>query len=597
MIGTSRPMIKACLNSFISAHRHVKKPAISSLRYATTDEGSKSSRTSRLPNGPSLEHFIANSSKTTNSATSQTHDPIDKIPYIQKSALHGHGKKVYFDVYGCQMNVNDTEIAWSILDSNGYQRTTDTTEADVILIMTCSIREGAEQKIWNRLNQLRVLKRKKSVSTKGSPLKIGILGCMAERLKSKIVEREKMVDLVCGPDAYRDLPRMLADTSSGQASVNVLLSLDETYADIMPVRLNADSCSAFVSIMRGCDNMCSYCIVPFTRGRERSRPIDSIVEEVKILSDKGIKEVTLLGQNVNSYRDTSESQYAGGFESDSATHLSAGFKTIYKPKFGGRRFSNLLDKVSQVDPEMRIRFTSPHPKDFPDEVLQLIQERSNICNQIHLPAQSGNNEVLMAMRRGYTVEAYMDLVYHIRDIIPDVALSSDFIAGFCGETEKAHLETVNLMRQVKYSFVYCFPYSMRGKTHAYHRLTDDVPEAEKARRHMELSSVFREEVLKLNQAQIGQQQLVLVEGKSKRSVHDLAGRNDGNKKVIFTNTEVPCEISSKELKPVTPGDYVVVQIVRATSQVLHGVPLYHTTLQDFSKRQTTSQRYCNASTI
>ncbi|XP_074656899.1 mitochondrial tRNA methylthiotransferase CDK5RAP1-like isoform X2 [Tubulanus polymorphus] len=481
------------------------------------------------------------------------------------------------------MNVNDTEIAWSILEKSGFHRTLNINDSDVILVMTCAIREGAEQKIWKRLQFLKSLKKRRQQSKKKSELKIGILGCMAERLKTKILEKEKMVDLVCGPDAYRDLPRMLSITQSGQTAVNVLLSLEETYADVMPVRLNENSRTAFVSIMRGCDNMCSYCIVPFTRGRERSRPIDSIIDEVKQLSDQGIKEVTLLGQNVNSYRDTSVSESFNVTNSDQ-THLSKGFRTIYKTKKGGRRFSDLLDCVSRVDPEMRIRFTSPHPKDFPDEVLFLIKERQNICNQIHLPAQSGNNEVLDAMRRGYTREAYVQLVKNIRNILPDVSLSSDFISGFCGETEEAHQETVDLIKLVKYNFAFCFPYSMRGKTHAYHKLSDDVPQDVKNRRFMELINVFRDNATIVNQRQIGQVQLVLIEGDSKRSIEDFAGRNDANTKVIFQKKTIPSLENCDEFKPMKPGDYVAVQIIDGTSQVLRGIPLYHTSIRDFHRR-------------
>ncbi|XP_022264730.1 mitochondrial tRNA methylthiotransferase CDK5RAP1 isoform X5 [Canis lupus familiaris] len=331
---------------------------------------------------------------------------------------------------------------------------------------------------------------------------------MAERLKEEILNREKMVDILAGPDAYRDLPRLLAVAESGQQAANVLLSLDETYADVMPVQTSPSATSAFVSIMRGCDNMCSYCIVPFTRGRERSRPVASILEEVRKLSEQGLKEVTLLGQNVNSFQDSSEVQ----FNNAVSTNLSRGFSTNYKPKKGGLRFTYLLDQVSRVDPEMRIRFTSPHPKDFPDEVLQLIHERDNICKQIHLPAQSGSSRVLEAMRRGYSREAYVELIHHIRESIPGVSLSSDFIAGFCGETEEDHLQTVSLLREVQYNMGFLFAYSMRQKTRAYHRLKDDVPEEVKLRRLEELITVFREEATKANMASVGSTQLVLVEG-------------------------------------------------------------------------------------
>ncbi|XP_033823186.1 CDK5 regulatory subunit-associated protein 1 [Periophthalmus magnuspinnatus] len=473
----------------------------------------------------------------------------------------GHSRKVYFETYGCQMNVNDTDIAMSILQSNGYQRTKNLNQADVVLLVTCSIREKAEQTIWNRLQQLKAMKKKRLKSH--VPLKIGILGCMAERLKTELLEREKLVDLLAGPDAYRDLPRLLTVAEGGQQASNVLLSLEETYADIMPVQHAPQGYSAFVSIMRGCDNMCSYCIVPFTRGRERSRPIDSILEEVRLLSDQGVKEVTLLGQNVNSYRDTSEEQFCGS----DTTRLSRGFSTVYKAKKGGLRFSDLLDRVSRIDPEMRIRFTSPHPKDFPDEVLQLIAERKNICKQLHLPAQSGSNKILQAMRRGYTQEAYLELVGNIKRVIPGVSLSSDFISGFCGETEEDHQQTLSLIRAVGYNIGFLFAYCMRKKTHAYHRLEDNVPPEVKQRRLAECIDVFREEAARINASLIGSTQLVLVEGESKRSVADFCGRTDGNMKVIFPKDDVP---ATGVNAPIKAGDYVLVTILSATSQTLRG---------------------------
>ncbi|XP_033739749.1 CDK5 regulatory subunit-associated protein 1-like [Pecten maximus] len=515
------------------------------------------------------------------------HAPVDTedVPYVPLQ-LHKETRKVYFETYGCQMNVNDTEIAMAILEKNGFVMTTDVKEADVLFMMTCSIREGAEQKIWKRLEYYKSLKRKRS------SMKIGILGCMAENLKKKIIEKDKHVDVVCGPDAYKDLPRLLDVTSTGQAAVNVMLSFDETYADVMPVRVKQDSPSAFVSIMRGCDNMCTYCIVPFTRGRERSRPIASIVEEIQALSDQGLKEITLLGQNVNSYIDKSESKFYGGFDAKNTTKNSSGFKTVYKPKVGGRRFSDLLDAVSRVDPDIRIRFTSPHPKDFPDEVLYMMKEQPNICKHIHLPAQSGSTAVLQAMRRGYTRESYLELVHHIWDIIPDVSLSSDFIAGFCGETEEDHMDTLSLMDIVQYHFVYMFPYSMRSKTHAHHKLQDDVPDEVKKRRHLEISKAFRDGALKRNQAQIGQKQLVLVESVSKRSTDDMAGRNDGNTKVILAGGGTTAG-NSLTLKP---GDYVVAEITSCSSQVLHARPLYTSSIQDFhqsfhSHQINTQQQY------
>ncbi|XP_010181566.1 PREDICTED: CDK5 regulatory subunit-associated protein 1 [Mesitornis unicolor] len=470
------------------------------------------------------------------------------------------------------MNVNDTEIAWAVLQRSGYARTKELGEADVILLVTCSVREKAEQAIWNRLRHLKALKARRQQA--GLPLRIGILGCMAERLKEEILHREKLVDIVAGPDAYRDLPRLLAVAESGQQAANVLLSLDETYADILPVQTSAGGTTAFVSIMRGCDNMCSYCIVPFTRGRERSRPIASILQEVRMLSDQGVKEVTLLGQNVNSFRDTSEVQ----FQSAAAPVLSRGFSTIYKAKPGGLRFAHLLDQVSRINPEMRIRFTSPHPKDFPDEVLQLIQERPNICKQLHLPAQSGSTRVLEAMRRGYTREAYLELVYHVRDSIPGVSLSSDFIAGFCGETEEDHQQTVSLLREVRYNVGFLFAYSMRQKTRAFHRLQDDVPADVKQRRLQELIAVFREEAARANQAMVGQSQLVLVEGPSKRSASELCGRNDSNIKVIFPDAEAQDAAGCEAPVRAQPGDYVLVKVTSAGSQTLKGVLLCRTTL-------------------
>ncbi|KAM4623052.1 mitochondrial tRNA methylthiotransferase CDK5RAP1 [Discoglossus pictus] len=525
---------------------------------------------SKLAAGPHLKDFIANPPPIVDVASSTDEDPP---PYVPASSVSTVNNKVYLETYGCQMNVSDTEIAWSILQKSGYIRTNALGEADVILLVTCSVREKAEQTVWNRLQQLTALKRKRCRS-KG-PMRIGILGCMAERLKEEILQKEKLVDILAGPDAYRDLPRLLAVAETGQQAANVLLSLEETYADVLPIQTSTNNISAFVSIMRGCDNMCTYCIVPFTRGRERSRPVLSILEEVRMLSDQGIKEVTLLGQNVNSYQDTSSVQ----FQNASIPHLSRGFSTIYRPKKGGLRFVDLLDQVSRIDPEMRIRFTSPHPKDFPDEVLKLINERHNICKQIHIPAQSGSNKVLEAMRRGYTREAYLDLIGNIRECIPGVSLSSDFIAGFCQETEDDHQETLSLLREVSYNAAFLFAYSMRKKTRAYHRLQDDVPPEVKKRRLEELVMVFRNEALRLNQAAVGSTQLVLVEGPSKRSPTELCGRNDGNTKVIFPDIQVPGSSSLQNGGQAQPGDYVLVKITSASSQSMRGSLIGHTTLQ------------------
>ncbi|OWK03319.1 hypothetical protein Celaphus_00007893, partial [Cervus elaphus hippelaphus] len=514
---------------------------------------------SRLATGPTFQDFLRSASVPPEKpSSSEVEDPP---PYLTADELLGRQRRVYLETYGCQMNVNDTEIAWSILQKSGYLRTNSLQEADVILLVTCSIREKAEQTIWNRLHQLKSLKSKRLGSR--VPLRIGILGiwsimrgcdnmcsycivpftrgrersrpiasileevrklseqkyvssrgCMAERLKEEILNREKMVDILAGPDAYRDLPRLLAVAESGQQAANVLLSLDETYADVMPVQTSPSATSAF-----------------------------------------GLKEVTLLGQNVNSFRDNSEVQ----FNSAVSTNLSRGFSTNYKAKQGGLRFAHLLDQVSRIDPEMRIRFTSPHPKDFPDEVLQLIHERDNICKQIHLPAQSGSSRVLEAMRRGYSREAYVELIQHIRESIPGVSLSSDFIAGFCGETEEDHLQTVSLLREVQYNIGFLFAYSMRQKTRAYHRLKDDIPEEVKLRRLEELITVFREEATKANKSFVGCTQLVLVEGPSKRSATDLCGRNDGNLKVIFPDVEVEDVTDSGLRVRAQPGDYVLVK--------------------------------------
>ncbi|XP_042355268.1 CDK5 regulatory subunit-associated protein 1 [Plectropomus leopardus] len=549
-------------------HRYCSKSAnfsVASRERKTTVDKFKS----QVSSGPSFQDFIRGVSVNKSFVADEEY----RHGYLSEDLELGNSRKVYFETYGCQMNVNDTEIAWSILQRKGYQRTVHLSEADVVLLVTCSIREKAEQTIWNRLQQLTAMKKKRLKTH--TPMKIGILGCMAERLKTELLEREKLVDVLAGPDAYRDLPRLLTVADGGQQASNVLLSLEETYADIMPVHHAPQGHSAFVSIMRGCDNMCSYCIVPFTRGRERSRPVSSILEEVRMLSDQGVKEVTLLGQNVNSYRDTSEEQFCGS----EPTALSRGFNTIYRTKQGGLRFSDLLDQVSLIDPDMRIRFTSPHPKDFPDEVLHLIAERRNICKQIHLPAQSGSSKVLKAMRRGYTREAYLDLVKHIKRIIPEVSLSSDFISGFCGETDDDHLQTLSLIREVGYNVGFLFAYSMRKKTHASHRLQDDVPAEVKQRRLEECITVFREEAARVNAALISSTQLVLVEGESKRSAKDLCGRTDGNMKVIFPKEDVAVLPAESNTAPVSAGDYVLVKILSANSQSLRGRGLSHSSLR------------------
>ncbi|XP_063974689.1 mitochondrial tRNA methylthiotransferase CDK5RAP1 isoform X2 [Diachasmimorpha longicaudata] len=488
------------------------------------------------------------------------------------------------------MNVNDIEIVWAVLKDRGYRRTLDIDEADIVLIMTCAIREGAEQKIWTRIDQLNALKKKRRQLTSRDTLKIGILGCMAERLKSQILEKRKAVDLVAGPDSYRDLPRLLSIVENHETAINVQLSMEETYADVTPVRLNPDSVSAFVSIMRGCDNMCTYCIVPFVRGRERSRPLESIVSEVQQLSDQGIKEITLLGQNVNSYRDLSQYQFSLGDKN--TTHLAKGFNTVYKNKLGGLRFADLLDKVSLVNPEMRIRFTSPHPKDFPDEVLNLIAERPNICKQIHLPAQSGNSAVLARMRRGYSRESYLELVKHIRNIIPQIKLSSDFIAGFCNETDEEFEDTMTLIENVKYHQAFLFQYSMREKTTAHRRYKDNVSSEIKSQRLTRMVQLWRSQVENLNRLQVGTHQLVLIEGASKKSSRALQGRTDGNTRVIIHDSVIPTDRKTDVSKMIKSGDYIVAQICGSNSNTLTGIPLYHTTISEYT-RQLGNQKQCH----
>jgi len=570
--------MKRCLVSGMSFNSTLYKAASSQADFIPE-------RKKDLKNGPGLEHFIANSSINA-AAKSLSKRELAKLshPYVKVEDIQGHGRKVYFDVYGCQMNVSDAEVAWSILKSHGYLRTDVIEKADVVLVMTCSIREGAEKKVWNKIDYLKGLKNKRQQSQKKDaiPMKIGILGCMAERLKTKLVEKEKSIDIVIGPDSYRDLPRLLTIVNSGETAINVLLSHDETYADIVPVSLSSNRLSAFVSIMRGCDNMCSYCIVPFTRGKERSRAINSILDEVKALSDQGIKEVTLLGQNVNSYRDSSTLTHFLPDTTEKSAQ-SKGFKTIYKPRVGGLRFSDLLDRVSQIDPEMRIRFTSPHPKDFPDEVLYLIKERNNIGKNLHLPAQSGNSRILEIMNRGYTRESYLELVYHIRNIIKDVALTTDMICGFCSETELEFEDTLTLMKEVKYSGAFIFPYSLREKTPAHRKLIDNVSQSIKIDRLERMSKLYYSEVLKINRSQIGSRQLVLVEGHSKRSMLDFIGRNDGNTKVIIPSVEIEEECTENQ-RNIQIGDYVEVIVTDASALVLKGVPIKITTLERFASK-------------
>ncbi|KAJ2060236.1 hypothetical protein GGI17_003866 [Coemansia sp. S146] len=513
--------------------------------------------------GPSLQHFLAQ--PLPGSAEASGAVP-DELPYLSISDW-GQGRTYYVEVYGCQMNVSDTEILMSVLNKAGYQRTMQLEDADVVFLMTCAIREKAEDKIWNRLTHLKTLKTK---SRPGRPPMVGVLGCMAERLKEKLLESDKLVDVVCGPDGYRSLPRLLSLRAlSADGVANVMLSADETYADITPVRLDANKISVHLSIMRGCNNMCSFCIVPFTRGTERSRDIDSIVEEVRQLSQQGIREVTLLGQNVNSYRDTSQSDAfdTAGYGSD----LSRGFNTIYKRKEGGRRFAELLHRVAQVDPEMRIRFTSPHPKDFPDELLYVIRDNANVCRNIHLPLQSGSTSCLERMRRGYSREAYLDLVQHIRAVIPDVTFSTDIIAGFCGETEAEHQDTVSVMQQVGFDLAFMFAYSMREKTHAHRKYQDDVPADVKSRRLQEIIATFHASAKVRNQRFVGTQGLVLYEGLTKRHSRPFGSDDYGHK--VFL--DVPPNLSLQ------PGHYVRVHVDAASSTSLSATAVATTSLAEY----------------
>ena len=455
---------------------------------------------------------------------------------VRKPFISLDQRNFYIETYGCQMNVSDTEIVNSILMEQGMNPVQQPEQSDIIFINTCSIRENAETRVWNRLKEFRSLKKEKDGN-----LTVGVLGCMAERIRENIMEKEELVDLVVGPDAYRDLPKLLAEVNDGRKAINVILSQEETYADVKPVRTNDNGVNAFVTIMRGCDNMCAFCVVPFTRGRERSRPMESILDELGRLSDQGYKEVTLLGQNVNSYLD------------------------------GDNDFTKLMYKASQVDPEMRIRFSSPHPKDFPEELLHVIAEQPNLCNYIHIPAQSGNNGVLERMRRPYTREQYFKLVDRMREIIPDVTLSTDIITGFCGETEEEHEDTLTLMAKVRYDLAYMFAYSERGRTLAQRKYEDDVPEDVKKRRLSEIIEQQMNIQEQLNKKEIGRRHLVLVEGTSKRSDEQMKGRTDTNKMVVFDRHDLQ------------KGDYAEVKITDCTSATLMGELIGKNSIAEYSR--------------
>ena len=444
-----------------------------------------------------------------------------------------NGRKLYIESYGCQMNFADSEIVASILFDQGFETTSDYKEADVVFINTCSIRENAEQRVRNRLSQFGAEKRR------NPKLIVGVLGCMAERLKSKFLEEEKLVDVVVGPDAYRELPQLLDEVESGHKAINVLLSREETYADISPVRLNGNGITAFISIMRGCDNMCSFCVVPFTRGRERSRDPHSILAEAKDLFDRGYKEVTLLGQNVDSYKWK-------GKDAQEEANIEV-------------NFAQLLEKVALISTDLRIRFSTSHPKDITDDVLYTIAKHDNICNYIHLPVQSGSSRVLELMNRTYTREWYINRIDAIRNIIPDCAISSDIIAGFCTETEEEHQETLSMMDYVGYDFAFTFSYSERPGTLAARKFADDIPEEVKKRRLAEILLKQQQTSLYRLQQFVGKTMRILVEGTSKKSDKDFCGRNDQNAMVVFPATE-----------GVVAGQYVNVYVDRCTSATLLG---------------------------
>ena len=440
---------------------------------------------------------------------------ITDLDFLEKPAEgSGHRGKLYIESYGCQMNFSDSEIVASVLKKEGFEMTKSAEEADLVFLNTCSIREKAEQTVRNRLMQFQHLKKK------NPEMILGVLGCMAERLKSKLLEEEKIVDLVAGPDAYRNLPELVAQVETGQKAVNTFLSREETYFDINPVRLNSNGVTAFISIMRGCDNMCSFCVVPYTRGRERSRDPESIVAEAVKLFDSGYREVTLLGQNVDSYKWSPEENNKARLEKSATSEIV--------------RFSDLLERVAQVSPEFRIRFSTSHPKDITDDVLLVMSRFENICKYIHLPVQSGNTRILGLMNRGYSREWYLEKVGRIREILgPECGISSDMITGFCSETEEEHAQTLDLMEQVRFDFAYMFAYSERPGTPAEKKFSDDVSADIKKRRLEEIISLQTRHSLMRNKLDVGKKFKVLIEGTSKRSEEFLQGRNSANKVLVF----------------------------------------------------------------
>ena len=451
------------------------------------------------------------------------------------------GKKLFLESYGCQMNFSDSEIVASILTEKGFSMTQNFEEADLIFINTCAIRENAELRVRNRLNDF------KRVKKKNPKLLVGVLGCMAERLKSQFLEQEKLVDIVVGPDSYRDLPNLIEEAEDGHKAINVILSKEETYADLTPLRLGSNGVSAFISIMRGCDNMCSFCVVPFTRGRERSRDPDSIIAEAKDVFNNGYKEVTLLGQNVDSYLWS-----GGGLKKENLSHEQQAAAT---------NFAQLLEKVALISPQLRVRFSTSHPKDMTDDVLYMVAKHTNICNYIHLPVQSGSSRILEMMNRGYTREWYLGRMAAINRIIPNCGISTDIITGFCSETEEDHQQTISLMKEIKYDYAYMFSYSERPKTLAERKYKDDVAEVVKKRRLAEIIELQRMNSGIKTLLGIGQVHEVLVEGFSKKSNEMLMGRNSQNTVVVF-----PKQNYKK-------GDYVNILATRCTTSTLIGEPI------------------------
>lgn len=448
------------------------------------------------------------------------------------------GKKLFLESYGCAMNFSDSEIVASILKDQGYTTTTDMNEADVIFVNTCAIRDNAEQRVRQRLNDYRKAKRAKP------EMVIGVLGCMAERLKAKFLEEEKLVDIVVGPDAYRDLPNLLDSAQDGRKAVNVILSKEETYADISPVRLQSNGITAFISITRGCDNMCAFCVVPFTRGRERSREPQTIVKEATELFEQGFREVTLLGQNVDSYLWT-----GGGLKKENPTAEELKEATT---------FAQLLEKVALVNPDLRVRFSTSHPKDMTDDVLHTMAKYENICNYVHLPVQSGSSRLLEMMNRGYTREWYIDRIAAIKRIIPDCGISTDTISGFCSETDEDHAETLSLMELVKYDFSYMFAYSERPKTLAERKFKDDVPEEVKKRRLQDIVDLQQKHSAIRTKEGVGKIHKVLIEGVSKKSKEQYFGRNSQNTTVVFPKGNYK------------PGEYANVLATSCTTATLIG---------------------------